>query len=142
MRSSDGFTLVELLLVVALLGIVASTVAVGVTSGDAGARLADARAAVREIDAVARVAAPRDGQLVLSVEEGRFVLRSMPGAEILAERTLPGGMQVALATDDGGQSVVYDAQGQSPNFSARISGERSEVTLKIHGLTGWVEVLP
>ena len=47
-----------------------------------------------------------------------------------------------MATDDGEQSVTYDSQGRSPSFSARIRGERGDVALKVHGLTGWVEVLP
>ncbi|HKX46837.1 MAG TPA: prepilin-type N-terminal cleavage/methylation domain-containing protein [Planctomycetota bacterium] len=140
MRGSDGFTLVELLLVVALLGIVASTVAVGVTSGDAGARLADARAAVREIDAVARAAAPRAGQLALRVEECAFVLRREPGGEVLAERALPEGFGAELVTAAGDRSVVFERQGTSPSYSVLLRGGGSVVDLVVNGRTGWIGV--
>lgn len=142
-RSRDGFTLLELLGVLAILGLVAATLAPSLASAtgrSAGFRL---RAAILEMDARARILARRLGPIELALVEGELALTARrTGASLQALRLGPGA-SLQLAGPDAKPRVEYDELGRSADFTFRLADEAgAERVWRVAGLTGWnVEVL-
>ncbi len=139
---ASGFTLIESLAVVALLALAVSTLAVRVAPSVEAARLRDARSAVLDADARARVLAQR-GRVVLLTADGDAVWardaadpREMP----LVRRPLPEGVTLSLRGTPAGESLStlrIDADGRSDDYLLTVvAGDRASQTV-VAGLTGF-----
>lgn len=143
---SGGFTLIEALLVVALLGMIAAT-SVGLLGGaSTRARRAAAVAAVSRVDALARTAARSEGTAVRiapTEDASEFEVRSV---RIVADGTavpphaLPEGWRVSLVAERGIDHVVVDAAGRSRDFAYELRSGEDRVVVDVAGRTGQLVV--
>ncbi len=137
-RAPRGFTLIECLAVVALLALAVATLAAGLSSSAAEARLREARTLVLDLDARARAVAMQGEPAVLRVSEGRVSVHV--GNAATFERELPRTVEVVLIEPGTGtplDGVRIDTRGRSPDYTLSLhSGDRRTQTL-VSGLTGY-----
>ncbi len=136
-----GLTLVEMLVVIALLAMLA-TVATGFLSGTAAsADRARAIAAVRRVDAMARVLARTTGAVRLElVDDGERIATRLAAAPASSDAewttVLPEGTTLGLLRDRLMPAVEIDATGRSIDFAYVLNLDSGEVTLDVAGRTG------
>ena len=137
-----AFTLIESLAVVALLAIAMSTLAVGVAPSVEAAKLRDARSAVLDTDARARVLARGGSVIRLTLGDDAVWAHAAgdPQATPLVHRSLPAGTAVSIratASDQPRSGVRIGADGRSEDYVLAITaGGRVSETL-VAGLTGY-----
>lgn len=133
-----AFTLVECLAVVALMALVVGVLAVGLAPSTAHARLRDARSAILDLDARARVLAHGGEPAFLRIEAGRAVVEQ--GGESVLARDLPRSLNATLADPESRDmlpAVRFGTQGLGPDYVILLrSGDASSGTL-VCGLTGY-----
>jgi len=133
-----AFTLVECLAVVALMALVVGVLAVGLAPSTAHARIREARSAILDLDARARVLAHGGEPAFLRIEAGRAVVEQ--GGEPVLARDLPATLDVALcepASRVAIPAVRFGTQGLGPDYVILLrSGDASSGTL-VCGLTGY-----
>jgi hypothetical protein len=150
-------TLIETLAGTALLGLVASAVAIGLCSaGDAG-RLTEAVAIVRDLDSRARALAqsaepdaePNAQPIILRHNARSGSLRIERAAasgqrETLAARAIPEAVELTIRRPDGGaiDAIAFDRLGRCADYRVDVTVTQRTVTLAISGLTGWMEEAP
>ncbi|MCC6910353.1 MAG: prepilin-type N-terminal cleavage/methylation domain-containing protein [Phycisphaerales bacterium] len=144
-RSHGGFTLVEMLAVVMLLGLVSSVAVVSLAGADETGALQSARWGFVNLDAQARLAARTDGAaVVIRLLDGgaRAVASVTPASEGAwsASFDCPRSTLARFFERDGGQEldgIIIDRTGRSADVSVQVfsASGRSERWF-IHGLTG------
>lgn len=130
-----GFTLVELLVVLALLGLVATTLALHASAAHAeGARWA-LRGDLRSLDDAARALARHGTTCQIAVTADRRGLRLVvvDSAEVVAERHWPE-VVLLIAADRGHRidTIVFDARRRSIDYEVAIGTH----TWRVAGRTG------
>jgi prepilin-type N-terminal cleavage/methylation domain-containing protein len=139
---APGFTLIESLAVVALLALAVSTLAVGVAPSVGAARLRDARSAVLDADARARVLARQGRVVLLSADENAVWAHDAadPRETPLVRRPLPEGVSVSIRGTPAGEplgTLRIDADGRSDDYLLTVlAGDRASETV-VAGLTGY-----
>lgn len=135
-----AFTLIESLAVVALLALAVSTLAVGIAPSAESARLREARSAVLDADARARVLAQRGNVMLLALDENAVWARDAtdPRAEPLVYRSLPAGVSVRGTTDGRPWAALrIGTDGRSEDYVLTVAaGGRASETV-VAGLTGY-----
>lgn len=133
-----GFTLLETIAVVVLLGLAVTTLAMSLAGPAEAARLRSAESVFLDLDRRARHAALRRGPVLLSVRDGSLEIAPGSGdSTVLATRPVPAGVKIELV---GGRSELrVDALGRTEDYRARLTTERSEIVVRVDGLTGWHE---
>ncbi|MEW6747692.1 MAG: type II secretion system protein [Planctomycetota bacterium] len=138
-----GFTLLEMLAVIALLSLVAGFLAPGLVAGHEAASFAATCHLVQELDARARFFARTGGPVLLGVrDEGHLlVLVRAKSGEILSQRRLPKELSVRLTPEGEKQ---YDRAGCCADYVVHVRGQGREASfeearLKVAGETGWVQ---
>ncbi len=144
-RSRRGFTLVEMLAVVVLLGMISSVAVVSLNRADEAGALQSARWGIVNLDAQARLAARAEGAAVLIrlLDGGARAAASVtPASEggWSASFDCPRATFIRFFEGDGGQEldgIFIDRTGHSADVTVRISNSsgRSEKWF-IRGLTG------
>jgi prepilin-type N-terminal cleavage/methylation domain-containing protein len=146
-----AFTLLEMLVTVALAAVVASVAAVSFAGTHRAARSADVADQVAHYDRLAREWSRRfgrPGQLAFDLDQG--VMARGPASENAgkdenppAELRLPGGFHIArvvssrVSASSGRVSLPCSTRGQTPSYAVSISGPKSEVQwIIVAGLTG------
>ena len=139
-----AFTLVETLAAAALLGLVASVVALGLAGAGDKARLGEAVTMVRDLDQRARELARSGGPVALGLD-GELRRMTITGVErrgsILAERWLPSAVDVTLREPGGSavNSITFDRLGRSRDYTVQLAASGNDLVLSVSGLTGWME---
>ncbi|MEW6747317.1 MAG: type II secretion system protein [Planctomycetota bacterium] len=133
-----GFTLLEMLAVIALLSLVASFLAPGLVAEHEAASFTATCHIVQELDARARFFARTGDCVALGVrDEGRLlVLTRAQSGEILSQKRLPKELSVRLAPEGEKQ---YDRAGRCADYVVWVQGEGREACLEVAGETGWVQ---
>ncbi|MCC6910307.1 MAG: type II secretion system protein [Phycisphaerales bacterium] len=144
-RLQRGFTLIEMLAVVVLLGLISSTAVVSLSRADEAGALQSARWGIANLDAQARLAARTEG--------GAVVIRLLDGGARIAASTTsasegrwsasfdcPRSTLIRFLEGGGGQEfdgIFIDRTGRSADATLQISNSsgRSEQWF-VHGLTG------
>lgn len=132
-----AFTLVECLAVVALMALVVDVLAVGLTPSTAHARIREARSAILDADARARVLARSGEAVFLRVEPRRAVVER--GGEPVLVRDLPAALDVALcepASRVAIPAVRFGTQGLGPDYVILLRSEDASSGTLVCGLTG------
>ncbi len=141
-RSPRGFTLLEMLAVVALLSMVVSICIASLGSALDSAASRALEAAVRELDGRGRLAARTLGavDLVADSESSTLSARLSSTGEVLSSVDVGSGRAVALADAHGNRigGVRLDRAGRSIDYSATIAWSHGAATLRFAGLTGLV----
>ncbi len=143
-----GFTLIEILMTLVIIGLVASVVMARVGSASRAAELRSAIAAWQDLDHRARLFAQREGAVVLTVSSDGRTLTAMledgdQGAAMPPlSATLPAFVRGELRTGQVTQTVRIGARGRSEDYSVRVHDwdDGTEVAWSVGGLLGWVEV--
>jgi prepilin-type N-terminal cleavage/methylation domain-containing protein len=137
-----AFTLIESLAVVALLAIAVSTLAVGLAPSADLAAIRDARSAVLDADARARVLARQGRVVLLSADENAVWAHDAadPRETPLVRRPLPEGVSVSIRGTPAGEplkTLRIDADGRSGDYLLTVlAGNRASETV-VAGLTGY-----
>lgn len=144
---AGGFTLIEMLAVVALLGLIASVAVVSLSRSDRGGAIQSARWGLINLNARARLAARTEGcgVIIRSVENGSRLVADVKSAaddRWSSSLDLPAGVKVAFFDGQVGrrkaaQGLLIDRTGRSADRAVEISIESgpSEQWL-LYGLTG------
>ena len=150
-RSVPAFTLMEMLLTVALAAVLATVAAVSLAGAARSARARDAAGQVAHYDRLTREAARRFGRPVrLTFDLDRGTLRrSALDAEYESARGgpsplhLPGGARIARLVSagrdatTGSVSLPCSERGQTPSYAVLVAGDAGERQwLIVAGLTG------
>ncbi len=152
MRRADssrphGFTLIEMLAVVALLGLIASVAVVALARADRGGAMQSARWGLMNLDAQARIAARTQGcaAIIRVLDDGSRLAANLaiaPEGAWSASLALPHGTAIRFigGQETGGPSLdglYIDRAGRSADATIEIAGQsgQSEQWL-LHGLTG------
>jgi len=134
--SGRAFTLVECLAVVALLALVVATLAAGLAPSAAETRLRDARSAVLDLDARARVLATRGEPVVLRIAEGRASL--WVGSSPALEREVAVGIALLEpGTRAPLEAVRINTRGRGPDYVLVIASGETHFETLVSGLTGY-----
>lgn len=139
---ASGFTLIESLAVVALLALAVGTVVLGVAPSVEAARLRDARSAVLDADARARVLAQHGRVVLLTADSDAVWARDAadPWETPLVRRPLPEGVSLSIRRTPAGEplkTLHIDADGRSDDYLLTvIAGDRVSQTV-VAGLTGY-----
>lgn len=143
-----GLTLIETLVVIVLLGMIAGIAAAGLAGASNQARLLETYSMVLDLDGRARSAALAGEATVLMIDKGGISLRTGSERDVLASRTLHGGVEVRFLDAEGLASIEmlrYDARGQTLDFRLVLSLSHDHDWVRswsVSGLTGWSESLP
>lgn len=142
-----GLTLVEMLMVIALLAMLSAT-ATSVLSGmSASADRARAVAAVRRVDAMARALARTSGAVRIElVDDGRRIATTLASAPASSDAewttALPDGTTLGLLRDRLMPAIEIDATGRSVDFAYVLTLASGEVALDVAGRTGQITERP
>jgi len=129
-----GYTLLEVLAVVAILGSVAGAIAASLGASTREAQRSALRASIRDLDARARLFARSGTPVALSREEdGRLVLREHPHGRVLMALE---GSELELRTEAGARSLVFDRLGRTPDYAVTFFDDANG-PLRVQGATGW-----
>ena len=136
MRVNGAFTLVELLGVIVIVSLAMSVVSVRLGAGSDHARLGEAAARWRDLDARARLLARGEGPVLMLIDEraGSITLRRAGSGEHLAGFLLPRGV---VARVEAREPITFDRLGRSPDYVAVLTSEAGERRWRVFGLTGW-----
>lgn len=144
-RSRCGFTLIEMLAVVVLLGLITSVAVVSLAGADETGAFQAAQWSIVNLDAQARLAARTEGDVVVIrlLDDGASVAAHVtPTSEggWSASFDCPRSVFIRFFEGEGGQEVdgiLIDRTGRSADVTVQISNEsgRAERWF-IHGLTG------
>jgi type II secretory pathway pseudopilin PulG len=131
-RHSKAFTLVEVLIVLALTMLVFTTVSISFRSPRQQMDLEAAVARIRSLDQIARIEARRHGRARLTIdwEAGTLSVRALrPEEKLLATHSFARGVAHVDPTGNrtGGPRVVdYDGDGRSPTFGLGLGSTAPE----------------
>ncbi|MCG8648616.1 MAG: prepilin-type N-terminal cleavage/methylation domain-containing protein [Pirellulales bacterium] len=141
-----GFTLIELMVVIVLLGLLAASAAMMVRLPLEQARLQQSISQLRVLDALARERAKQGAtiQLLLDLQENSARLVDHRGQEVAPAMRLMGGNQFIglLGLEKRSETlrwIAYDRFGTSSSFAVRIGSgaeQEREQWLLILGMTG------
>ncbi|MEQ8764768.1 MAG: prepilin-type N-terminal cleavage/methylation domain-containing protein [Planctomycetota bacterium] len=140
-RCQRGFTLLELLSVVVLLGLAATAVTVRMT-GKRGLFASRAlRREIQELDARARVAAQTLGPVALAVtDRGRRIrLIERSSGRAMRELELEENSELELYEPGSTREIRFDATGRSRDYRAVLRQGRKRVSWRVSGETGWIQ---
>ena len=132
-----GFTLLEMLAVVALLGLIATTVSMRLVATDQRTRERTALAMILDLDARARLLAQRGQMVELRLDEDHRVVVTLASGECVFARALPIGVEARLLVgSEPGHVVPFDLRGRSPDYRVRVGNAEGGAEVSISGLTG------
>jgi prepilin-type N-terminal cleavage/methylation domain-containing protein len=137
-----GFTLIEMLAVIVLISTIAAIGSVSLVAGGEQARLHEAIAHLKSMDATGRLLGRSGSPTVLVVNDSHaeFLLKdSQDNVRDLA--TLPRGWTGVLESAEERQiKVEFDTIGRSCDYSIQLRHDTNQrvVALQVCGLTGWV----
>ncbi len=138
-----GFTLLEVLAVVALLSIAASICLASLGSAHESAAARALAASIRELDARGRLAARTLGavDLVADRETSTVSTRLSATGEVLSSVDVGKERSVRLSDARANEilAVRLDRSGRSIDYSAQVVSSGGTTTLRFSGLTGLVE---
>lgn len=141
-----GFTLLELMTVIALTAMIAGIGAVGLSSTTAAAKFDVAAAAVLEADSTARHIARRFGPTELRpTESGGAIVITAGDDAPLRIVNLPRRVRVTFHETSGQEvteSVRFDARGRGPDYRVHVHAAGRSRAWWIAGLTGWASPAP
>jgi type II secretion system protein H len=146
---SPGFTLIELIAVLVIIGLIAGVAGLSLRAPYTEARLEHVVAQIEQLDATARSRAARTGrpqQLVIDRRAGRFRLldpdRAGVGESVVQ---LPDFLDIermassAVDAGAGPRSIDYTPAGASPTYAVALRGPgKRETILVVAGWTGQV----
>lgn len=140
-----GFTLIEALATLALVGLVFATVAASVSGSSEAATLREAVEMVQARDQRARVRAMRGAATASAIDGTRMILASASATtnNVVSGTDLPRGV-LAWRTDLDGQELqrlVYDTAGRSESHAWALRLGEHEARWVVNGDTGWIESL-
>lgn len=141
MRPRGGLTLIEMLAVVALLGLAAGLGAIGLSAATDRARLDQALHDMRLAHVTARSLAMAGHSVALTAPgTSRISLTEQPHGEPVWNRGLPGGLCVIIVGPEGVPRGVleFDAVGRCADHDqVLMRGDRIVSALRVSGVTGW-----
>lgn len=147
-RARHGFTLIELALVMAILGVLATAAVLKLTPLLAGGRLEDAIGQVAEADRLTRHAARRTGRsfvLHFDRRSGEITRDDGEGDGWTLLARMPRGFGIAAIRVGGGPEsstlgeVAVSTEGYGPTYAVHLRGNDGKgVWLLVAGLTGQV----
>jgi type II secretory pathway pseudopilin PulG len=130
-------TLVEMLAVVVIVTLIATTVSVSLAAADSSAQFLKALSTVRGTNYRARIHARTAGEVVvMTVNAGR--LRCSMAGEVIMDHQLPPDLNVEMVTDAGGNGITIDRQGRSDDYQVIIGSGNRQRQWQVCGLTGLV----
>jgi len=132
-----AFTIIEVLLAIALVTLAASVGAGLLLGATAAASVARAEAAVVHADRVARVLARSSGPVDVRAEAGLLTLKYSAGEA--TRLPFPRTVQVAFINVDGRpvEEIIFGRDGRTSDYGIHITtGETTSVS-RVSGLTGW-----
>lgn len=137
-----GFTLLELLAVLCLLGIAAASITVGAQARTVGAALRSTAGMLLECDANARLLARRGRTVAMRVQGSTVRLDQASAESPLITRTVPPDARLTFHSPDGTaiDRIIFRTTGQSDDYVATVTRNERHLQLRIAGLTGWAEV--
>ena len=141
--NAAGFTLIEIMAALVLMGVLSAAVVVNLSGPTRAARMEDAIGQVRQYDRMTRAAARRSGAadvLTFDLSRGEIHRAANSAATwvsiaqpIRIDRLLLPGRRVETGRAD----VPISADGRSPSYAVRLIGPQDEARwLFIAGLTG------
>jgi len=137
-RSRAGFTLLEMLAVVAILGLAAAVLAPSLAGSTQSGTGRAARAALLELDARARIHSRTHGPVELVAGAGRVTLNDLRTGREVAALDLDAGVQVNFELEGDSRHLVFDNRGCSPDYAIHLrAGDLEEESWRVLGLTGW-----
>ncbi|MEO1006939.1 MAG: prepilin-type N-terminal cleavage/methylation domain-containing protein [Planctomycetota bacterium] len=144
-----GVTLIETLLVIALLGLLAGFATVGLSGAGERSRVLEARSAVFELDGRARQLASRENGARLVRSDGVLTLHAGNNdRNAVSYRRMPAPLDVRVRPQSGGSpldEVVFDSRGRCPDYEFEVVRARDASIVerwRVSGLTGWAERVP
>ncbi len=138
LQSRAGFTLLEMLAVVAILGLVAATLAPSLAGSTKRGTVYTARAALLELDARARIHSRSQGPVELVVGESSVTMKDLRTGRELTTLELDSGVWVDFKIEADPQRLVFDSRGCSPDYRIQLKfGPLDEESWMVLGLTGW-----
>lgn len=137
-RTRAGFTLLEMLAVVAILGVVAATLAPSLAGTSKRGTGYAARAALLELDAQARIHSRRQGPVELVAGESNVTLKDLRTGREVKTLELEPGVHVNIEIEADSPRLVFDSRGCSPDYRIHLKfGGLDEESWRVLGLTGW-----
>ncbi len=144
---AGGFTLVEMLAVVMLLGLIAPVAVVSLARADRGGAMQSARWGLMNLDAQTRIAARTQGcaAIIRVLDDGSHLAANLaiaPKGAWSASLSLPHGTAIRFigGEETGGPSLgglYIDRAGRSADATVEIAGEGAPAERwLLHGLTG------
>lgn len=132
-----AYTLVEVLVVVALLGASAAVFVGPVASTSSAAVLEASMAAVREADHLARARTHYGTSVTIAAEDGALVIRCGVGDPVVVR--LPNHASVELHDDRGNQveRIRVDRRSWTRDYVVRVTIDDQHWLGRFSGLTGW-----
>ena len=142
----NGFTLIELVAVIAILALVAAMVVISVRKPLRVATLEDSVSQLRLLDQQVRTLSrrfDRRQELTFHLNTGRVHIAETDGGQSDRERVLGGTVDRVMmgrrVHDYGDVSIRYDAAGRTPTFAVRVSvSDDVRRWLLFAGITGQV----
>jgi general secretion pathway protein H len=138
-----GMTLVEMIVVLAIIGITASAAALALGTGTNGSEQVEARRLVARLQLAADTAMVSDRALALSVTPRSYaIVERVDGARDWRETTLPGlgetrtlpaGM--TLAADNRSTVLPLDADADGQGFSLILTRGQNHLAISFDGMT-------
>ncbi len=137
-----GFTLIEVLAVIVLLGAVSVLTLSGLSRADDQARLQRLASALQQLDRLARIECGTHGSLQLIVDEvdRHFLVRDIDSETALQQEELPDGAVIAMHDRKNNPLEVIDVSrsGRSVDYVVHITLGGHERGWSIAGLTGLI----
>jgi len=136
-----AMTLIETLLVLVLIGLVASLTASAWSTAPAASRLREAESSVLDLDARARLLARRVGPVILELDHRshQVVLRDTDSAyaSIVVSRGIDAGLKDASGREL--EQLGFDARGRTSDYELQLTSQAGSRRTRVSGLTGWAE---
>lgn len=134
-RDAGAFSLLELLVVIALLSLTMAVGITGLAGADGRGRLLAAGAIVEDADRFARLLALSAGPVTLrAVTDPARVELCEPGGRVLP-LGLPPGTEAMI--EGGHEGVRFDRSGRCPDYRVRVRAGGRSVAWRVCGATGW-----
>ncbi len=137
-RTRAGFTLLEMLAVVAILGLSAAALAPSLAGTSYRGTAYSARAALLELDAQARIHSRSQGPVELVAAEHDVTLKDLRTGRVVRTLELDVGVRLELGVEAEAPRLVFDSRGCSPDYRIHLKfGGLDEESWRVLGLTGW-----